>query len=55
MSILEGGKGNDTLKGGGSQDIYVFNLGDGRDVVINNSLNVSVGHQSEIALAPASR
>ncbi|WP_276548395.1 calcium-binding protein, partial [Chromobacterium alkanivorans] len=48
VSILEGGKGNDTLKGGGSQDIYVFNLGDGRDVVINNSLNVSVSHQSEI-------
>ncbi|WP_445989419.1 calcium-binding protein [Chromobacterium haemolyticum] len=48
VSILEGGKGNDTLKGAGSQDIYVFNLGDGRDVVINNSLNVSVSHQSEI-------
>ncbi|QND88023.1 Enterohemolysin EhxA [Chromobacterium vaccinii] len=48
--VLEGGKGNDTLKGGAAHDIYVFNLGDGNDVIINNSVNVSVSHQSEIRL-----
>jgi VCBS repeat-containing protein len=31
--ILEGGAGNDTLNGGGRSDTYVFNLGDGQDVV----------------------
>ncbi|AOZ50787.1 hypothetical protein BKX93_12800 [Chromobacterium vaccinii] len=49
-AVLEGGRGNDTLKGGAGRDIYVFNLGDGNDVIINNSINVSVSHQSEIRL-----
>ena len=46
--ILDGGKGNDTLRGGADRNIYVFNLGDGGDLIINNSLNVSVGMSSEI-------
>ncbi|MEN7433720.1 calcium-binding protein, partial [Chromobacterium sp. TRC.1.1.SA] len=50
VSILEGGKGNDTLKGGGDRDIYIFNVGDGQDLIINNSLSVNVNHQSEIRL-----
>ncbi|QND88019.1 Enterohemolysin EhxA [Chromobacterium vaccinii] len=50
VSILEGGKGNDTLKGGGDRDIYIFNVGDGQDLIINNSLGVNVNHQSEIRL-----
>ena len=33
-NTLEGGKGNDTLYGGFGDDTYVFNLGDGEDVII---------------------
>ncbi|WAG12993.1 hypothetical protein NRZ32_07645 [Aeromonas dhakensis] len=50
VTVLEGGRGNDTLQGRGEQDIYLFNLGDGKDLVINNSLGVSIDHQSEIRL-----
>ena len=31
--IIEGGTGNDRLEGSGGSDTYVFNLGDGNDVV----------------------
>ena len=33
-NTLEGGKGNDTLYGGFGDDTYIFNLGDGADVII---------------------
>ncbi|MDP5136285.1 hypothetical protein ORJ04_10020 [Rheinheimera baltica] len=33
-NILQGGKGNDTMYGGFGDDTYVFNLGDGADVII---------------------
>ena len=31
--IINGGKGNDYLKGEGGDDVYVFNIGDGDDIV----------------------
>lgn len=34
-----GGKGNDTLKGGTGADIYIFNKGDGQDIIQENSPN----------------
>lgn len=34
-----GGKGNDTLKGGAGADTYIFNKGDGQDVIVENSPN----------------
>ncbi|MDR0279410.1 MAG: hypothetical protein LBJ37_16145, partial [Paucimonas sp.] len=34
---LEGGRGNDRLNGGQGGDRYVFNLGDGQDVIYDNS------------------
>lgn len=34
-----GGKGNDTLKGGKGADTYIFNLGDGQDIIEENSPN----------------
>lgn len=33
MDILEGGAGDDELNGGGGSDMYVFNLGDGKDTI----------------------
>ena len=33
---LSGGRGDDTLSGSGSSDLYVFNAGDGRDVIEDN-------------------
>jgi Ca2+-binding RTX toxin-like protein len=35
--ILAGGKGNDYLSGGGGNDTYIFNRGDGRDIVYDIS------------------
>ncbi|KJH65875.1 calcium-binding protein, partial [Chromobacterium violaceum] len=33
-NVLEGGAGNDTLRGSYARDIYLFNLGDGQDLII---------------------
>ena len=33
--ILVGGRDNDTLKGGAGDDVYVFNAGDGADVIVD--------------------
>jgi Ca2+-binding RTX toxin-like protein len=33
---LIGGKGNDTLRGAGGDDVYLWNLGDGNDVISDN-------------------
>jgi Ca2+-binding RTX toxin-like protein len=45
--ILHGGVGNDRMDGGSGSDIYIFNLGDGHDVIYDcdgnnytNSLNI---------------
>ncbi|HFK4064740.1 TPA: calcium-binding protein [Kluyvera ascorbata] len=32
-NIFSGGKGNDVLKGEGGDDIYIFNVGDGQDII----------------------
>ena len=37
--ILSGGEGNDTLYGGKGSDTYIFNLGDGNDVVNEDNKN----------------
>nr|WP_318381956.1 calcium-binding protein [uncultured Enterobacter sp.] len=37
--MLYGGAGNDTLKGGSGSDTYVFNIGDGQDVVSETTSN----------------
>ncbi len=34
--VLEGGKGNDLLRGEGNNDTYIFNKGDGQDVIDEN-------------------
>ncbi|WP_426107449.1 calcium-binding protein, partial [Pseudomonas sp. TWR1-1-3] len=35
--LLEGGTGNDTLRGGSGSDTYLFNLGDGKDLIFDDS------------------
>ena len=34
FNTLTGGTGNDTLDGGGGSDTYIFNRGDGQDVIV---------------------
>lgn len=41
MDILEGGGGDDALHGGGGSDMYVFNLGDGKDIIQDDGSNGS--------------
>ncbi|AXE35011.1 hypothetical protein DK843_12305 [Chromobacterium phragmitis] len=37
-NMLEGGRGDDRLFGGVDGDLYLFNLGDGNDVIFDNAL-----------------
>ncbi|WP_209436729.1 calcium-binding protein, partial [Pseudomonas gingeri] len=37
--VIIGGKGNDFLSGLGGHDFYEFSLGDGQDIIYNDSLN----------------
>ncbi|MBN3006838.1 hypothetical protein JW897_24190, partial [Chromobacterium alkanivorans] len=34
-NVFEGGSGNDTMTGGYARDLYLFNLGDGQDLIID--------------------
>ena len=38
-NVLEGGRGDDSLVGGVDGDLYLFNLGDGNDVISDNALD----------------
>ena len=42
--VLTGGKGNDLLRGGMGSDVYIWNIGDGNDVIsdkiYNNDVNI---------------
>ncbi len=38
---LAGGLGNDTLEGGVGSDTYIYNLGDGDDVILDNGLSAN--------------
>ena len=46
--ILYGGVGNDYLDGGEGNDIYVFNLGDGEDVIIDCECSTTSGREDKI-------
>jgi VCBS repeat-containing protein len=37
--VLTGGLGDDTLSGGEGEDVYVYNLGDGADVILDTTWN----------------
>jgi Ca2+-binding RTX toxin-like protein len=41
-NLLDGGSGNDTLHGGGGRDTYVFELGDGQDIIDDGSYDGEV-------------
>ncbi len=45
---LIGGKGNDTLNGGSGNDTYIFNFGDGKDVITD--LDYSSGNHDTLRL-----
>ncbi|HFC97828.1 MAG TPA: calcium-binding protein, partial [Thermosulfurimonas dismutans] len=40
--VLLGGKGDDILEGGPGSDTYIFHPGDGKDVILDTTLNVPV-------------
>ncbi|MEN7538829.1 calcium-binding protein, partial [Aurantiacibacter flavus] len=42
--ILSGGSGNDLLIGGGNNDTYLFNLGDGQDIIQDDSHGWGAGY-----------
>ena len=37
-NVFEGGTGNDTMTGGYARDLYLFNLGDGQDLIIDKGI-----------------
>lgn len=39
--VLEGGTGNDTLKGATGSDTYIYNIGDGQDLIDDYSTNMT--------------
>jgi Ca2+-binding RTX toxin-like protein len=45
---LHGGTGNDTLVGGGGGDVYLFNLGDGQDIVSDSNGLIDQGGLDEL-------
>lgn len=49
MDVLAGGRGNDRLFGGDGDDTYVFNLGDGRDIIADTA-TVAEGNRIEFGV-----
>ncbi|MGY3966042.1 hypothetical protein, partial [Aeromonas veronii] len=47
-NTFEGGTGNDTLTGSGLRDTYLFNLGDGADVIIDKAISTGVDYNDEL-------
>jgi VCBS repeat-containing protein len=39
--VLSGGAGNDVLNGGAGNDTYLFNIGDGADVILDNGADIN--------------
>jgi hypothetical protein len=53
-NILTGGKGNDTLLGGAGNDTYVWQKGDGNDLIIDQDDGVTTNSQDVLDLANVS-
>lgn len=49
---LKGGVGNDLLKGGEGNDVYEWSLGDGNDVIQDDSTPSSLGYVNRIVFGP---
>lgn len=47
---LEGGLGNDALAGGSGSDVYIFNAGDGQDVI--NNYDTGAGRTDSLRFGP---
>jgi Ca2+-binding RTX toxin-like protein len=54
-NVVTGGKGNDEIEGGPQDDVYIFNRGDGQDVVFdhggNDTLQLNGIPAADVALA----
>ena len=46
--VIVGGTGNDLMKGGNGSDVYVFNRGDGADVIVDFNDNLFTGNDDRI-------
>ena len=51
-----GGKGNDTLTGGASRDVFIYGSGDGKDVIADyisgqDSIKISEGTINKVSLS----
>ncbi len=47
---LEGGTGNDSLQGDDGSDLYIFNRGDGQDVIHDDSFNAFLSHTDRVEI-----
>ena len=47
---LRGGLGNDYLSGGNENDLYIYNLGDGNDIIEDNQHNILSGGTDRLQL-----
>jgi len=50
--ILQGGQGNDILTGGADNDTYLWNLGDGNDIIINETSRYLSDAHDKIVFGP---
>ncbi|ALU42869.1 calcium-binding protein [Pseudoalteromonas rubra] len=50
--ILRGGQGNDTLTGGEGNDVYLWDLGDGNDIIINDNSQYKSDAHDKIVFGP---
>ena len=51
--IIAGGHGNDTINGNGGADIYIYNRGDGNDIIADNATDNVVDTLTVTGISPS--